>query len=63
MLYAFEAVPKYLKRICISILIELVNNDKAIEYWNDYVSPLTGERSTNIFIKAYIEEETRLGVR
>ena len=35
MLYAFEAVPKYLKRICISILIELVNNDKAIEYWND----------------------------
>jgi len=27
------------------------------------VSPLTGERSTNIFIKAYIEEETLLGVR
>lgn len=40
-----------------------MNNQKAIEYWNDYVSPLTGERCTNIFIKAYIEEECRLGVR
>lgn len=34
-IYAFEMVPKYLKRLCVSILIELMNNKKSIDYWND----------------------------
>lgn len=34
-IYAFEMVPKELKRICVSILIELLSNKKSIDYWND----------------------------
>jgi len=63
LIFAFEKVPRSLKRICCSILIELMTNKKSIEYYNDYVSPLNGDRSTVIFLKTFIEEEERLGVK
>mmetsp|Transcript_106672 Transcript_106672/g.229687 ORF Transcript_106672/g.229687 Transcript_106672/m.229687 type:complete len:110 (+) Transcript_106672:760-1089(+) len=40
-----------------------MNNKKSLDYWNDYVSPKTGNRSTVIFLKSFIDEEERLGVR